>query len=60
MPHPMALPAAGRPLAAESDKLTTLFVGAIAPGISDAWIEKLLKACVFFNFITRCKKEKKN
>lgn len=28
----------------ESNKLTTLFVGAIAPGVSDAWIEKLLRA----------------
>ncbi|KAI8146092.1 hypothetical protein BJV82DRAFT_600467 [Fennellomyces sp. T-0311] len=44
MSHPMALPAAGRPPAAESEKLTTLFVGAIAAGISDVWIEKLLKA----------------
>jgi hypothetical protein len=26
-----------------TDKLNTLFVGAIAPGISDEWIEKLLQ-----------------
>ncbi|ORY93634.1 hypothetical protein BCR43DRAFT_478816 [Syncephalastrum racemosum] len=29
----------------ETNKLTTVFVGAIAPGIDDAWLEKLLKAC---------------
>ncbi|KAI8997121.1 hypothetical protein BDB01DRAFT_769898 [Pilobolus umbonatus] len=28
-----------------NEKLTTLFVGAIAPGVSDAWIEKLLQTC---------------
>ncbi|KAG1380752.1 hypothetical protein G6F60_004353 [Rhizopus arrhizus] len=28
-----------------TDKLNTLFVGAIAPGISDEWIEKLLQVC---------------
>lgn len=28
-----------------ADKLNTLFVGAIAPGISDDWIEKLLQVC---------------
>ncbi|KAH8552299.1 hypothetical protein BGW37DRAFT_304737 [Umbelopsis sp. PMI_123] len=32
------------PPAADS-KLTTLFVGAIAPGVSDGWIEVLLKEC---------------
>jgi hypothetical protein len=42
MPGPPGMAAHGPPLP-ESDKLTTLFVGAIAPGISDAWIEALLK-----------------
>ncbi|CEG67300.1 hypothetical protein RMATCC62417_03750 [Rhizopus microsporus] len=28
-----------------ADKLNTLFVGAIAPGISDEWIEKILQTC---------------
>ncbi|KAI9267867.1 hypothetical protein BY458DRAFT_437048 [Sporodiniella umbellata] len=28
-----------------SDKLNTLFVGAIAAGVSDEWIEKLLQVC---------------
>jgi hypothetical protein len=36
------------PPAAENSKLTTLFVGAIAPGISDGWIEALLKVCNIF------------
>ncbi|KAI8881728.1 hypothetical protein K501DRAFT_252596 [Backusella circina FSU 941] len=29
----------------DNDKMTTLFVGAIAAGISDEWIEKLLETC---------------
>ncbi|KAG2182597.1 hypothetical protein INT44_005576 [Umbelopsis vinacea] len=33
------------PPGADNSKLTTLFVGAIVPGISDAWIEALLKEC---------------
>ena len=58
MHHPMSLPSAGRPppmghrhlttsnaANAEAEgKLTTLFVGGIAPGINDACMEKLLKA----------------
>ncbi|KAL1935790.1 hypothetical protein VTP01DRAFT_4930 [Rhizomucor pusillus] len=48
MPQQIGAPPMGMnrpPQGTESNKLTTLFVGAIAPGVSDAWIEKLLKAC---------------
>jgi len=44
----------GPPLA-DNDKLTTLFVGAIAPGVSDAWIEALLKECGNLNKWKRLK-----
>lgn len=46
MPQQIGAPPMGMnrpPQGTESNKLTTLFVGAIAPGVSDAWIEKLLK-----------------
>ncbi|KAF7732272.1 hypothetical protein EC973_005167 [Apophysomyces ossiformis] len=44
-PPPRGLPAAGgSPDATSTEKLTTLFVGAIPAGIPDSWIEKLLKA----------------
>ncbi|CAO3650543.1 unnamed protein product [Mucor fragilis] len=33
------------PRDAQKDKLNTLFIGAIAAGVSDAWIETLLKTC---------------
>ncbi|CEP15990.1 hypothetical protein [Parasitella parasitica] len=33
------------PRDAQKDKLNTLFVGAIASGVSDEWIETLLKTC---------------
>ncbi|KAI8381593.1 uncharacterized protein BYT42DRAFT_567103 [Radiomyces spectabilis] len=41
----MRPPPISAPPPQESDKLTTLFVGAIAAGISDGWIERLLKTC---------------
>ncbi|KAI9339135.1 hypothetical protein BD770DRAFT_448242 [Pilaira anomala] len=40
---------------ANNDKLTTLFVGAIAPGISDDWIIKLLETCGKLNHWKRTK-----
>ncbi|KAI9025776.1 hypothetical protein CLU79DRAFT_833589 [Phycomyces nitens] len=43
-PRPLSVrPAAQAPH--ESGKLTTLFVGAIAAGVNDVWIERFLKAC---------------
>lgn len=47
---------------ANNDKLTTLFVGAIAPGISDDWIVKLLeviykKKTNYFTFILKHNKD---
>ncbi|KAI8640222.1 hypothetical protein BD408DRAFT_445340 [Parasitella parasitica] len=60
-PLPQRLPPNGPPMAlssatapevagppprdAQKDKLNTLFVGAIAAGVSDEWIETLLKTC---------------
>lgn len=54
--HPMPGAASmihGQPGAAgttDNGKLTTLFIGAIAPGISDAWIEKLLRVYIYLAY----------
>ncbi|POG63814.1 hypothetical protein GLOIN_2v1682773, partial [Rhizophagus irregularis DAOM 181602=DAOM 197198] len=36
---PMAAPGS------EVEKLTTLFIGGISPGVTDDWMEKILKTC---------------
>ncbi|KAJ2955997.1 hypothetical protein NQZ79_g8101 [Umbelopsis isabellina] len=38
----------------ENEKLTTLFVGAIAPGISDSWIEAMLKVQYNSRLLPEC------
>ncbi|KAI8088198.1 hypothetical protein BDF21DRAFT_334381 [Thamnidium elegans] len=56
-PPPPAASAPVSPSTADvnNDKLTTLFVGAIAPGISDDWIVKLLETCGKLNHWKRTK-----
>lgn len=40
------------PAEAANDKLNTLFVGAIAAGVDDGWIQKLLEVKRFYTFFT--------
>ncbi|CAG8586293.1 10488_t:CDS:2 [Ambispora leptoticha] len=42
MPMSGAQPMLGQ---AEAEKLTTLFIGGISPGVTDDWMEKILKTC---------------
>ena len=33
-------------LSSEIEKLTTLFIGGISPGVTDDWMEKILKVVI--------------
>ncbi|KAG9297740.1 hypothetical protein G9A89_011255 [Geosiphon pyriformis] len=40
---PISIPMMGP--GSEAEKLTTLFIGGISPGVTDEWMEKILKTC---------------